>query len=180
MKKNTFNSIKKKNLSTICHFLQYFILQSYSTHSPEFTGLNWENKFLFILSFLFCWIRNNNSESRSGSRQKFRIHADPDPQHWLQSSSVLLNERFLQRTSAACSSGSSRPAAGIDLTCTASSALGKLATPPPSQPAISRHACTGSSGISSSHVFFYLNIYREKNSYTSRNRFIAFVICHHF
>ena len=79
--KNTFNSIKKKNLSTICHFLQYFILQSYSTHSPEFTGLNWENKFLFILSFLFCWIRNNNSESRSGSRQKFRIHADPDPQH---------------------------------------------------------------------------------------------------
>ena len=82
MKKNTFNSIKKKNLSTICHFLQYFILQSYSTHSPEFTGLNWENKFLFILSFLFCWIRNNNSESRSGSRQKFRIHADPDPQHW--------------------------------------------------------------------------------------------------
>ena len=33
--KTTLNSIIKKNLSTICHL--YFILQSYSTQSPEFT-----------------------------------------------------------------------------------------------------------------------------------------------
>ena len=36
--------------------------------------------FLLICSFIFSWIgiRNNNF----GSRQKFRIHDDPDPQHW--------------------------------------------------------------------------------------------------
>ena len=40
----------------------YFMLQSYSTDSPEFTGLKWELILLFICSFIFCW-----------------IHADPDP-----------------------------------------------------------------------------------------------------
>ena len=52
------------------------ILQYYRIHSLEFTGLK------VICSFIFGWIRNNNSGSRS--RQKFRIHADPDPdkQHW--------------------------------------------------------------------------------------------------
>ena len=34
---------------------------------------------LFICSFIYCWIRNNNSGS--GSRQKFQIHADPEPQY---------------------------------------------------------------------------------------------------
>ena len=33
-----------------------------------------------LCSFTFCWIRNYNSGF--GSRQKFGIHADPDPQHW--------------------------------------------------------------------------------------------------
>ena len=47
------------NLATITIF--YFILQSNSTHSPEFTGLI---NFLFICLFIFCW-----------------IHADSDPQH---------------------------------------------------------------------------------------------------
>ena len=54
----------------------YFILQSYSTHSPEFTGLKFKirNKIWIICSFLFSWIwiRNNNS----GSRKKFRIQPD--------------------------------------------------------------------------------------------------------
>ena len=50
----------------------YFVLQSYSTRSPEFTGLKLEIKFLFICSFIFCWIRNNNSGYEP--RQKFRIH----------------------------------------------------------------------------------------------------------
>ena len=39
-----------------------------------------QNSQLFICSFTFCWIRNYNTGS--GSIQKFRIHADPDPQHW--------------------------------------------------------------------------------------------------
>ena len=30
---------------------------------------------------MFCWIRIRNTNSGSGSSQKFRIHADPDPQH---------------------------------------------------------------------------------------------------
>ena len=52
----------------------YFILQSYSTKSSEFT-----EKKQFYLSALSC-----SAGSRSGneSGQKFRIHADPDSQHW--------------------------------------------------------------------------------------------------
>ena len=70
-KKKLYNLIKKKILSTICHHL-FHTIQSYSTNSQEFTVL-------FICSFTFCWIwiQNNNS----GSRQKFWIHVDPDPQH---------------------------------------------------------------------------------------------------
>ena len=39
---------------------------------------------LFICSINFCWIRIWKFNSGSGSRQKFRIHADADldPQHW--------------------------------------------------------------------------------------------------
>ena len=36
-----------------------------------------QNSVLFICSYTFCWIRNYNSGS--GSRLKFRIHADLDP-----------------------------------------------------------------------------------------------------
>ena len=49
------NSIIEKNLPTIVIF--YFKLQSYSTHSPEFTGLKFEIKFLFICGYIFFWIR---------------------------------------------------------------------------------------------------------------------------
>ena len=66
----------------------YFVLQSYSTHSPEFTGdrLKMRNEiviYLFICNLIFCWIRIRNNNFGSGSRQKFRIHADPNPQHWV-------------------------------------------------------------------------------------------------
>ena len=35
-----------------------------------------EITFLFICSFIFCWVRIQNSNYGSGSRQKFRIHAN--------------------------------------------------------------------------------------------------------
>ena len=60
--------------------MYYFILESYSTHSTEFTGLKLEIIFfIYLLLLFFCWILNNNSGS--GSRQKFRSHTDPDPQY---------------------------------------------------------------------------------------------------
>ena len=34
-----------------------YLLQSYSTRSPEFTGLKFEIKFLFICGYIFFWIR---------------------------------------------------------------------------------------------------------------------------
>ena len=63
------NSIIEKNLPTIVIF--YFKLQSYSTHSPEFTGLKFEIKFLFICGYIFFWIR---------IQEKFRIRHHPGPQ----------------------------------------------------------------------------------------------------
>ena len=53
---------------------------SYYSYQYTKSRIHREITILFICSFIFCWIRilNNNS----GSRQKFRIHADPDPQHW--------------------------------------------------------------------------------------------------
>ena len=56
IKTHILNSIKTKNLPTICHFPFHTTLQSYRTHSPEFTCLKLEIKFLFICSFIFCWI----------------------------------------------------------------------------------------------------------------------------
>ena len=58
-------------------FSTYFILQSNSTHSLEFTDLKLEIKFWFTCFFIVCWIRIRNNIN-SGSREKFRIHADPD------------------------------------------------------------------------------------------------------
>ena len=52
----------------------YFKLQFFITNIPDL-------KVLFICYFTFCWIRIRNNNSGSGSRQKFLIHADPDPQH---------------------------------------------------------------------------------------------------
>ena len=38
------------------------------------------NNIFIYLFFIFSWIRLRNYNS--GSRQKFRIHVDPDPQYW--------------------------------------------------------------------------------------------------
>ena len=57
---------------TICHLLYYTTVLQYTK-----SRIYREITFLFIWSIIFCRIRNNNS----WSRQKFRIHADPDPQH---------------------------------------------------------------------------------------------------
>ena len=51
-------------------------------HKEESINIQREITFLFICSFMFCWIRIRNNNSRSVSRQKFRIHADPDLQHF--------------------------------------------------------------------------------------------------
>ena len=98
--KNSFNSIKKKNLPTICYFLFNTTGLQYSTHSPEFTVLKWEIKCLIVCSFIFAW-----SGYGSGSRLKFRIHADLDPQNlWVLKNSLSgsdfnilfsLNKKFL-------------------------------------------------------------------------------------
>ena len=71
---------KNRNLLTICHLL----LHTTVLQCREIT-------FLFICSFIFCWIQNNNS----GSRQKFRIHKDPDPIH-----NTALNVHFFTEFSA--------------------------------------------------------------------------------
>ena len=70
------NSIIKKNLSTICHFIFHTTVLQYTK-----SRIRRENTFLLVCTFIFNWIRIRNNNS--GSRQKFRIHADPDPQHWL-------------------------------------------------------------------------------------------------
>ena len=64
----------------------YSILLSNSTNRPEFTVL-------FTCSFTFCWIRIWIYKSRSGSRQKFLIYVDPDPDphHWLQQPNNVLH-----------------------------------------------------------------------------------------
>ena len=68
-------------LSGTVSAILYFTIQSYSTPIPEFTCLKLEIKLLLICSFFFCWIRIWNKNFGSGSRQKFRIQPDPDPQH---------------------------------------------------------------------------------------------------
>ena len=73
--KTTLNSIIKKNLSTIFHFLFH---TSTVLHKVQNSKRN--NIFSYLL-FIFCWIRIRNNNS--GSRQKFLINADPDPQHCL-------------------------------------------------------------------------------------------------
>ena len=52
-KNNIFNSHKTKNLPAICHFLFHRVLQSYSTHSPEFLGPKFEEIFFIIVSLIF-------------------------------------------------------------------------------------------------------------------------------
>ena len=69
IQKHPLNSIKKKNLNYLPFSIQYYcpIVQTV------------QNSVLFICSFTFCWIQIRNYNS--GSRQKFRIHPDPDWQH---------------------------------------------------------------------------------------------------
>ena len=52
-KTHIFNSVKKKDLPTT--------VQSYSTHSPEFTRLKIKLEITFFFT-TFCWIRNNNPD----------------------------------------------------------------------------------------------------------------------
>ena len=52
---------KEEFINYTVYAIFYFILQSNSTHSPEFTGLKLEIPFLFISSFIFCWIRIRNT-----------------------------------------------------------------------------------------------------------------------
>ena len=86
--KTTLNLIIKKNLSTICHFLFHTTVLQYKSRIQR------EITFLFFCSFIFCWIRIRNNNSESGSRHKFRIHADPDTQHWLWQQVFFLNGVF--------------------------------------------------------------------------------------
>ena len=73
-KKNALNSIMKKYLPTAVP-VQYipvpFSISYCSSHSLELSGRKFEIIFLFICSFIFCWIRNNNFGT--GSRKEFRI-----------------------------------------------------------------------------------------------------------
>ena len=72
--------------------LQYTQLRN---HRP-----NMRNKDFIFCSFIFCWIRNNNTGSRS--RQKFRIQADPEPKNctW---------RRRLKASPNPCEAGRRRP-----------------------------------------------------------------------
>ena len=73
------NSIKKNNLPTngSCHFLFHTsVLQNLSSES---SCLNLMNKTKIYLLFYSWWFRIRNHNS--GSRKKFRIQPDPDPQH---------------------------------------------------------------------------------------------------
>ena len=73
--KTTLNSIIKKNLSTtcICHFL---FLTTGTVLQYTKSRIQREITFLFICSFIFCWIliRNNNSGYRSSQKFRIRIH----------------------------------------------------------------------------------------------------------
>ena len=64
------NSIIKKNLSTICHFLFHTRYYSPTVHKVNNSK---RNNIFIICSFIFCW-----------------IHAEPDPQHWLKLMTTLL------------------------------------------------------------------------------------------
>ena len=89
-KTHTLNSIKIKNLPTICHVLFHTtVLQC--THSPEFTGLKFKIVFIYASAFIFCWTIPN-----SGSRQKF----NPDPQHCIKENHLkekVINYHLFQK-----------------------------------------------------------------------------------
>ena len=62
---------KEESISYLPFSISYYSPRSYSTQSPEL-----KEKQLFYLSALSCF-------AGSESRQKFRIHANPDPQYLL-------------------------------------------------------------------------------------------------
>ena len=71
-----------KNPSTtgIFHFLFHTTVLNYTycTGSPEFKGLKLEIKFLFICSFLFCWIRIGTlipDLDKSSGSNRIRFHS---------------------------------------------------------------------------------------------------------
>ena len=91
-KQNHLKFNHKKNLSTICHFLFHTTVLQHTK-----SGIQREITFSFICFFIFCWIRIRNNNFESGSRQKFRIHADtdPDPQHWFNNTVAKENNSCL-------------------------------------------------------------------------------------
>ena len=89
--KNTLNSIIKKNISTIWHFLL-------NTAVLQYTGsrIRRETTFLFICSFIFCWIRIRNNNSGSRFRQKFRIQNFAYSGHYLLDTRTLTLTRYVK------------------------------------------------------------------------------------
>ena len=81
-KEESTNYLPFSSYNTVLQYTQSRI------HRPKM-----RNKILFTCFFIFCWIRiriwNNNSGSRSISRQKFRIHADPDSQRIIYSETIF-------------------------------------------------------------------------------------------
>ena len=95
-KKITLNSIKKMNIQTICHFLIYTV-QFYSIHSQEFTGLTFDITFYLSALSFFVGSGSRTNNFGSGSREKFRIHANPDRQHccWVKLRGVIAKEWWI-------------------------------------------------------------------------------------
>ena len=75
-KKHTINSIIKKNLSTICHFLFHNTVLQYTVHSPEFT-----EKLHFYLSALSYFAGSRSGTIIPDPSKSSGSHADPDPHH---------------------------------------------------------------------------------------------------
>ena len=73
LKSNQKEECTKLPTTYICHFLFHITVLRPTVHTVQNSRPKLRNK---ICSFFFCWIRNNNSGSVS--RQKFRIHADPE------------------------------------------------------------------------------------------------------
>ena len=70
------------------------MVQSYSTHSTEFTGVILKINFLFICFFIFCWIQTRNNNSGS---MRIRIHNTALYNHRFHSIVGCLHQRSFYR-----------------------------------------------------------------------------------
>ena len=73
--------LKFKQKEESINYLPFSILY-YSPTVNKVSNSQRNNSFIYLLYFIFCWIRIWNNNFGPGSRQKIRIQADPDPQHW--------------------------------------------------------------------------------------------------